>query len=241
MRMERLRLFVVCLLASASLVRATHGQTTKTLHAPNGVDVSYEELGDLKAPNCLILLHGSSGPSLPIYRDQSAFFGAHGFHVIMPHYFDATRSSSPTVENYQKWANLTMDFVLGCRRQSATQGVFLIGYSLGSSVALAAGSQGAQVDAIADWYGSLPDEFFYQMKGMPPLLILHGERDSNIPIINAQQLVKLCEMKHLHCDHHFYPDQDHGFTGKALDDADQRTLSFFAQYFPKSKKDIELR
>jgi len=50
---------------------------------------------------------------------------------------------------------------------------------------------------------------------MPPLLILHGERDANIPILNGQQLVKLCEMKQLRCDHHFYPDQAHGFSGKA--------------------------
>jgi carboxymethylenebutenolidase len=103
-----------------------------------------------------------------------------------------------------------------------------LGFSLGSSVALAAGSQNIAVDAIADWYGSLPDEFSYQMKGMPPLLILHGERDSNIPVLNAQQLVKLCEMKHLTCEHHFYADQEHGFGGKALEDADRRTLAFFA-------------
>jgi len=50
---------------------------------------------------------------------------------------------------------------------------------------------------------------------MPPLLILHGERDANIPILNDQQLVKLSEMKQLRCDHHFYPDQAHGFSGKA--------------------------
>jgi dipeptidyl aminopeptidase/acylaminoacyl peptidase len=67
------------------------------------------------------------------------------------------------------------------------------------------------------------------MKSMPPLLILHGERDTNIPIINAQQLVKLCDIRQLRCDHHFYTDQGHGFYGTALEDADQRTLAFFAK------------
>lgn len=96
-------------------------------------------------------------------------------------------------------------------------------------MALGAGSQGIPVSAIADWYGSLPDEFFYHFQGMPPLLILHGEEDTNIPVINAQQLIKLCGLKQLTCENHIYPDQGHGFTGKALEDADRRTTDFFSR------------
>ena len=49
-----------------------------------------------------------------------------------------------------------------------------------------------------EWYGSLPDDFFYQMKTMPPLLhSCTGSRSTNIAIVNGQQLVKLCEMKKL--------------------------------------------
>lgn len=224
-------LVLLHLLAAVALTGTTQCQT-KSLRSTSGAKVAYEEFGDSNSAACLIVLHGASGPSAPLYRDQAGFFGAHGFHVLLPHYFDATGSGSPTTENYQRWAQVVADFVSECRKESSTHGVFVVGYSLGSSVALAAGSQNLQVDAIAEWYGSLPDAFFYQMKGMPPLLILHGERDSNIPIMNGQQLVKLCEMKQLSCEHHFYPDQGHGFTGKALEDADKRTLTFFAQYGP---------
>ncbi|WP_157467270.1 dienelactone hydrolase family protein [Edaphobacter aggregans] len=234
--MRSLRALAFCyLLGSVVFVGAAGGQNTKSLRSTSGAKVAYEEFGASSA-GCLIILHGASGPSVPLYRDQASFFGAHGFHVLMPHYFDATGSTSPTPGNYQRWAEVAADFVSECKRQPATRKVFVVGYSLGSSVALAAGSQKVAVDAIAEWYGSLPDEFFYQMKGMPPLLILHGERDTNIPIMNAQQLVKLCEMKRLHCDHHFYSDQGHGFVGKALDDADQRTLSFFGQYLAKGEQ-----
>jgi carboxymethylenebutenolidase len=104
-----------------------------------------------------------------------------------------------------------------------------MGLSLGASVALAAGSQNARVSAIADWYGSLPDDFLPKLKGMPPLLILHGNRDDVIPIINAQQLVRLCGMEHFACESHFYQDQGHGFMKGALEDADARTLDFFAR------------
>ncbi len=122
--------------------------------------IKYEDFGDPASPRCLILLHGASGLSLPLYKDQAIYFAGRGFHVLMPHYFDATRSESPTTENYQAWANVAEEFGAECRKQTLTQKVFLVGYSLGASVALAAGSQGAAVDAIADWYGSLPDDFF---------------------------------------------------------------------------------
>jgi len=227
--MRRHRLILVLVVATATVSGTLQAQSTKSFHTAAGVQIKYEDFGDPTAEKCVILLHGASGLAVPLYKDQAVFFAAHKFHVLLPHYFDATRSQSPTTENYQAWANVAAELAAECRKQASTREVFFIGYSLGASVALAAGSQGAPVDGIADWYGSLPDDFFNTMKAMPPLLILHGEHDANIPIVNAQQLVQLCEMKGLHCDHHFYADQAHGFTGKALDDADQRTIAFFSQ------------
>lgn len=182
----------------------------------------YEIFG--KAPLLLILLHGVGGPG---YREQAEFFASKGYTVIMPHYFDATDSRDPTAANYQTWVNVVKTVLA---EQSAHKDIVLLGFSLGASVALAAGSQGVSVNAIAEWYGSLPDEFFYRMQGMPPLLILHGEHDTNIPVINAQQLIQLCGLKQLTCDSHIYPDQGHGFRGNDLEDADRRTLAFFSRF-----------
>ena len=201
-----------------------------------GAPVSSDEFGDKGAASCLILLHGASGTAQPFYAEQARFFGAHGFHVLMPHYFDATHSTDATPGNERQWVAVVDAFVARCRQQPSTKQVFLIGYSLGASVALAAGSQGAAVDGIAEWYGSLPDEFFNTLKAMPPLLILHGTRDTNIPVMNGEQLVKLCEMRQLECDHTFYPDQGHGFVGSALNDAEQRTLAFFARLSKELKE-----
>jgi fermentation-respiration switch protein FrsA (DUF1100 family) len=56
------------------------------------------------------------------------------------------------------------------------------------------------VDAIAEWSGLLPNQFFSQVQSLPPLLILHGEQDKQVPIVNARQLVRLCELKDFTCE-----------------------------------------
>ena len=223
-------LFLLSLVWNTFALPLMHGQTTKRLQTSVGKAlITYDEFGNPSSPSCLIVLHGSGGTAVPFYREQAVLFGSRQFRVLMPHYFDATRSTTPSPENYKAWARVTEDFVTECHKGSATRKVLLVGYSLGASVALGAGSEGAPVDAIAEWYESLPDEFFYRMTGMPPLLILHGERDPNIPIVNARQLVQLCETKQLTCEYHFYSDQGHGFVGKGLGDAEQRTITFFAR------------
>ncbi len=209
------------------VVREASGEAKVLTPVGSSDRIRYEEFGPAAAEGCVVVLHGASGPTPEPYGEQARFFGKQGFRALMPSYYDATRTRSPTTENYAAWAKVAAEFVALCREGGAKR-VFLVGYSLGASVALAAGSQGVAVDAIADMYGSLPDDFFHSMKAMPPLIILHGEGDSNIPIVNARQLVKLCELRRLQCEHHFYPDQGHGFDVKAMEDADARVLAFFA-------------
>ena len=206
-------------------------QKTETLQTQQHT-MHYEEYGEPAAPATIILLHGASGPAVPPYRSEAEFFAAHGYYVLLPHFFDVTSSQTPSDANYLAWVNAVADLIAAQRSLpgNGPRKIGLVGLSLGSSVALAAGSQNLPIEAIADWYGSLPDSFFYKFKAMPPLLILHGELDRNIPVSSAQQLQKLCELKQLTCESHLYSDQGHGFSGAALADARQRTLAFFAKY-----------
>jgi dienelactone hydrolase len=196
-----------------------------------GKTISVESYGeDLNRP-ILILLHGSGGPDAPMYRQQARFFADSGYNVLLMHFFDAASSRVPSSDNYRMWGAAVGELVRQCkgRAPGSHRKVGLLGFSLGASVALTVASQRADIDAVVDWYGSLPDESFYRLRGMPPLLILHGALDNNIPVINARQLIRLCEIERFTCDNHIYPDQGHGFQGKALEDADGRTLRFLAQ------------
>lgn len=222
---------LVVLICSAILL-GTSAEPGKKDAAKGTQEVTCERFGVSTGAPWMILLHGSSGPG-GFHRQQAKFFAEHGFRVVLPHYLEATHNSAGTDENYAAWVTVVRNLM---NRLSAgrNEGVVLVGFSLGASVALAVGSQGQGPDAIAEWYGSLPDKFFHELKGMPPLLILHGESDTNIPVLNAEQLSKLCRMTRLTCESHIYPHQDHGFDAETIEDADRRTLQFFARYLNRN-------
>jgi dienelactone hydrolase len=229
----KVRGFRIAVLASL-LLRATTWLSAQTIRTESLVShgriVTYEVFASEPANATVILLHGASGPAMPLYREQAAFFAGHGYRTLLLHYYDATGSRAPNAQHYTAWAGAVRDLIATVRASKPQEKVYLTGYSLGASVALAAGSQRAPVAAIAEWYGSLPDSFFHGIQGMPPLLILHGQHDANVPVVNADQLIRLCGMAHFTCESHICPDQGHGFDEKTAADADARTLAFFAEY-----------
>ena len=228
LKSEAIILLLLCVCFSEAF--ASSPQSAR--YTSGGRQVRYEVFGMSENGPVLILLHGASGPSVPFYREQAEFFADHGYTALFLHYFDATDSSTPSAKNYAVWERAVIDLIAEMHKNSlwANRKIGLIGFSLGASVVLASGSQNAPVAAIADWFGSLPDAFFETRKGMPPLLILHGQQDPIIPIVNAQQLARLCEMEHYTCESHFYPSEGHGFSGASLKDADQRTLDFMDRW-----------
>lgn len=222
-------LAIVVILISAVCTSAESPATAK--FTSNGREVSYEIFGSASTGPIIIMLHGASGPGVPLYRNLAQSVASNNYTVFFLHYFDATDTFRASPENYVAWEKAVGDLIQECKQDEkwSSRKIAILGFSLGASVALASGSQMLPVNAVAEWYGSLPDEFFYQLKGMPPLLILHGKHDDNIPVTNAQQLIQLCQMKNFACESHIYPNQAHGFLPPDYDDAVKRTLAFFSQ------------
>lgn len=182
------------------------------------------------SPWTIIFLHGASGPDR--YRDFAAKLAKSGFLVLMPHFFDASPSSSQREASYPAWATAVRELAHQQSLQQPSAHIALVGISLGASVALAAGTERGTADAVVDWSGSLPDDFVPGAGGLPPLLILHGQQDADVPVENARQLLRLCSLIHLKCNSQIYPSEAHVFGAAAAADAGKRIIHFLDQLAP---------
>jgi dienelactone hydrolase len=183
----------------------------------------------------IIFLRGATPSDITLGRLEAGFFAEHGFRVLLPDYLTATPTAASTAANYRRWAQVVEDIVADLHAHPIPQDrkIALAGQAQGASVALVAASHRLEVQAMAEWSGQLPNAFFSQVQSLPPLLILHGENDEQVPIVNARQLVRLCELRDFTCEIQIYAGEGHVFSDHIVDLANQRALAFFQTYLHK--------
>jgi dienelactone hydrolase len=231
MRFPRVIAFALFWWAAAAL-RAQTLPVEYATFMSHGKAVSCAVYDAHDATATVIFLRGSSPSDLAFARIEARFFAEHAFRVLLVDYLTVTPNLEPTAANYRRWGQAVEDIVVDLHARSLPRArkIAFIGQGLGASVALLAGSRKLGVEAIAEWSGLLPNQFFSQVQNLPPLLILHGEQDKQVPIVNARQLVRLCELKDFTCEAGMYPDEGHLFSTKATESANQRILAFFRTY-----------
>jgi dipeptidyl aminopeptidase/acylaminoacyl peptidase len=225
MRLFRLIAYAVAAVAQLQAQMVPSEYATFTSH---GKAVSCAVYETRESSATIIFLRGATAQDLALARSEARFFAEHGYRVLLPDYLSVTPTADATVANYRRWAQVVEDIVAELR--SRNKKIALAGQGLGASVALVAGSQRLEVAAIAEWSGLLPNEFFSQVQTMPPLLILHGELDKQVPIVNARQLIRLCQLKDFTCEPQMYAGEGHIFSPHVTDSANQRALAFFKIY-----------
>jgi dienelactone hydrolase len=231
MRFPRVIAFALFWLATAALQAQTLPVEYATFMS-HGKAVSCAVYDAHDATATIIFLRGASPSDLAFARMEARFFAEHAFRVLLVDYLTVTPNLELTAINYRRWGQAVEDIVVDLHARPAARArkIALIGQGLGASVALLAGSRKLGVEAIAEWSGLLPNQFFSQVQNLPPLLILHGGQDKQVPMVNARQLVRLCELKDFTCEAGMYPDEGHVFSSKATESANQRVLTFFRTY-----------
>jgi dienelactone hydrolase len=222
---------LLCMAATSLCAQAPPSEyATFTSHGKPVSCPVYENRG---AKQTMIFLRGADPSEITLGRQEATFFAEHGFRVLLPEYLSVTPNAKLTAANYRRWAQVVEDMVadLGVKEHGGK--IVLAGQSVGASVALVAGTRRLEVAAMAEWSGQLPNEFFSQVQSMPPLLILHGDLDDQIPIVNARQLVRLCELKDFSCEIQIYAGEGHIFTPHIANTANQRVLAFLQTYLSK--------
>jgi dienelactone hydrolase len=225
----------------------------------------------------VVLLHGVDGlwQMGDIYRASATRLADKGFVVLLPHYFDRTGTQptdvplllsdfrgylEDTKDSSDKWQKVHVPFeawlevvragVTHARGlDSVSEGrVGLVGISLGGYLALTAGTDDRLgVGAVVDHFGGMPRCVRSTVRAMPPTLLVHGDRDTTVPIREAY-LVRdallgrklACELKVYEGIGHVFMDEDGSISwngARALFDAEERTATFLNRHLRSEESD----
>lgn len=121
-------------------------------------------------------------------------------------------------------------------RSDSSGHIGLLGFSLGGYVAAGAAAHDPRIAALAVLYGGMPDAMAATVTHLPPLIVLHGEEDRNVPIAEGRKLVELGKAAGAETEFVPYPGKVHGFdfsdTDPSAQDAIDRVTRFFRQRLP---------
>ncbi len=228
----------------AALVNSAHAQEPQLLSSPG---VSPAVWGVLEKPSSpgahpgVVILPGSYGWR-PAYALIARALADSGFAALALDYMHETgRDSLPQQrrEMRPRWLAAIRGAVRFLAGQAYVERgrIGLVGYSRGAFLAVAAASSLPEVRAVVDYFGGIDttaQSTEEQLRGFPPLLILHGDSDRVVPVERAYQLRKGVIDRGGEVEMHIYPGADHAFNGafspnyrrEAAEDSFRRTVEF---------------
>lgn len=209
--------------------------------------------GVLKIPNAagphpgVILLPGSSGWQAA-YPQIAKSLADSGFVALALDYHAETGPEPSAEERVREWRlqqwplwQATVQNAVAYLQASppvSGRHIGLVGYSLGADLTVSVASALPGVRAVVVFFGggrteSLDDE----VRHFPPLLILHGEADSVVPVSSAYRLRDAVIAHGGEVEMHLYPGAEHAFNAPwrptysdpEAADSLRRTIEFLAR------------
>lgn len=190
-----------------------------------GAGVSPGVYGVLERPQTtgphpvVILLPGSYGWRSD-YASFAKAFADSGFVALALDYYGETgRGSSSAAEkrNWMAWQATVRNAVayMDSVAPGNSRNIGLVGYSRGAFLAISVAASLPAVGAVVDYYGggSDADPSDQEIPRFPPLLILHGEADTEISVDLAYRLNDRMKAHGGSVEMHLYPRAQHVFNG----------------------------
>ncbi|MEJ2679634.1 MAG: dienelactone hydrolase family protein [Gemmatimonadota bacterium] len=200
-----------------------HGQAQqpRLLSPPDAPEVR----GELVTPAtpgrhpAVILLHGSAGWRTE-YIDIARAFADSGFVALVLDYYAGTGGapigSAEKLRKWEIWRRTVRNAADYLRSLPSVAGgrIALVGYSRGAFLAVSVGASIPSVVAVVDYFGGggggiLP--LAEEVKGLPPLLILHGQDDRIVPVSFARELRDAAVAAGVPVEMRLFPGQRHAF------------------------------
>ena len=183
----------------------------------------------------VISLYGSGGGFAGM-TEPASLLASQGFAVYILHYFDRTGTSfadkDTIFRHFPIWVKTLWDAISHVEKEPHVdpERIGLLGFSLGAYLSLSDAAVDKRVRAVVEFFGGIPKEMRFFMRRFCPVLILHGDADTTVPVEEAYHLQKVLEKKSMPYEMQIYPGAGHGFTGEVWRDAGMRSLTFLKKY-----------
>lgn len=183
----------------------------------------------------VISLYGSGGGFAGM-TEPASMLASRGFAVYILHYFDRTGTTfadkDTIFRHFPIWVKTLWDAISHVEKQPSVDPdrIGLLGFSLGAYLSLSDAAVDKRVRAVVEFFGGLPKEMRFFMRRLCPVLILHGDADTTVPVEEAYHLQQILEKKSIPYEMQIYPGAGHGFSGDVWKDAGLRSLAFLQKY-----------
>jgi carboxymethylenebutenolidase len=192
-------------------------------HQLTGSEVAPAVWGVLEIPStpglhpAVILLPGSYGWRPDYARFAKAFADSGFVALAIDYYVETGRGATPaeTSRHWPTWLATVRNAVTYLEATPAVAGrpIGLVGYSRGAFLAISVADSAPPIGAIVDFYGAGSDDDppTDHIPAFPPLLILHGEADREVPVALAHRLYDRIKAHGGDVEMHLYPGAGHVF------------------------------
>jgi dienelactone hydrolase len=209
----------------------------------------------------ILLVHESAGMTpfpAKIFRAYCELLAGKGYVVLLVHYLDRTghervdpRKLDDLRKHFPAWRETVRDAVklLASQPSVDPRRVGLLGFSLGSFLALSVAMEKEMgVAAVANLFGGLPEEFWGELRYLPPVLMIGGKKDNLVSVDKCYAIRSWCAEKGVECECRVFDKQGHMFEddlrqylllapvlSKDMVEAQTRILTFFARHLRVEK------
>jgi dienelactone hydrolase len=186
----------------------------------------------------IIVLHGAGGiRSSRGYPLQLAVALAEaGFATYAVHYFDRTNTvsayGSMLRQSFPLWLETVKHAVDWVSQRSAVDATRIgtLGVSLGGYLVVAHALKDPRIRAVVEFAGGIEIEATPMSQRLPPLLILHGEQDEQVPVSKGRELEALARRVGTRVETEYYPDERHVLSPRGALRALSRAIEFFHRH-----------
>lgn len=245
--------FSVSVLAILSLwltISPAHSLPRKTYFKSSGksiaVDWFYpEKLANLprvdarQSTPIVIILHGAGGLGTDsrdgFFQQLAQELTRQGNSCAIVHYMDQTNMQAADAvalaKHFGTWlktVRVATSYILELPLADKNN-VSILGHSLGAQLALHTADGNPKLASVVDMAGSfvLPAG---AIKAMPPILILHGTKDTTVPLSRERQLIDVLKRANSTYEEHILSGVDHSFSGVSFDTLTKTINKFLNKY-----------